>query len=297
MNLIFSLILFLSKGFRKLSKILQEIVVKFANNSFFESQIVKSTSYNMVLSENESYYADQYWKTIKFYLKSMPANPKIIDLGCSQGRLTIKLAKYFSKGKLIGCDISKKAINYANDYMKQKKVKNIDFRNQTIKKCIVSFENSSVDIFVMTEVAFFYPEWRNDMNLIIDKLKPGGLLIMSFRSLYYYAMYLVKNSLYDQLDTIINKRDGHILNTASNFSWNTSHEIKELFTKKYNCEILQIIGIGSCSGIPGDPNENIAQPSKLFNNELKILDDIETFLGKDMPDTGRYMLAIANKKK
>ncbi len=56
-----------------------------------------------------------------------------------------------------------------------------------------------------------------------------------------------------------------------------------------------LYGIGNLSGIKGDPNNNICEPSNLTNEEQKKLMEAELYLGKDILDSGRYILAIAKK--
>jgi 2-polyprenyl-3-methyl-5-hydroxy-6-metoxy-1,4-benzoquinol methylase len=289
------LTILLSKVFGKASNILSGIAQKYLGNQLQEEEVINSTQYNMVSSENEPYYADQYWAIIQRHLNAVKPNSKIVDLGCSQGRFTIKLAKKFPNAKLVGCDLSREAILYATEYAKSEKVNNVEFRIQNIKECINSFDNFTIDLFLMIEVAFFYPEWKDEMAKMLKKVKPGGLIVMSFRSLYFYALLLTKNRLFENLNTVINKREGSILNGLSRYSWNSSYEIIELFTKTFSCDVLDFTGIGSCSGIPGDPHAHIVQPGKLFKNDLEELNNIEEYIGEKFPDAGRYMLLVAKK--
>jgi len=59
--------------------------------------------------------------------------------------------------------------------------------------------------------------------------------------------------------------------------------------------LLDLVGIGSSSGIEGDPYAGIARPSKLDDAERGKLMHLEIELARSSPDTGRYMLAIARK--
>ena len=55
------------------------------------------------------------------------------------------------------------------------------------------------------------------------------------------------------------------------------------------------IGIGIVSGIPGDPLETIATPSRLTPEAREQLLEVETACGAAFPDDGRYLLALARK--
>ena len=56
-----------------------------------------------------------------------------------------------------------------------------------------------------------------------------------------------------------------------------------------------MFGIGVLSGIYGDPNYSITEPSKLSTNDQEKLMNAEVKLGKTIFDSGRYILTIAHK--
>ena len=95
---------------------------------------------------------------------------------------------------------------------------------------------------------------------------------------------------------LLKKRIGSIFNGPVTFTWNKSNEIRQLFNKELDMELLDLIGIGCCSGIKNDPHENIINPSLLSREEQFSLMKLEISLGSELPDAGRYMMAIAKKK-
>jgi len=71
----------------------------------------------------------------------------------------------------------------------------------------------------------------------------------------------------------------------------------DLFVNKYRLELLELRGLGVCSGIPGDPHDSICQPSQLTIEERDKLMELELELGKTVPDAGRYILAVLRKRE
>ena len=57
-------------------------------------------------------------------------------------------------------------------------------------------------------------------------------------------------------------------------------------------KILALVGIGACSGIHGDPHSSIVTPSDLSLEQQSQLMKLELHLGKEVVDSGRYILAI-----
>ena len=154
------------------------------NTTSKKEQIIKSTKYDMVKEPDEHYYAKQYWHWILKAIKTeeLPLNSFCLDLGCGQGRVAFPLAKHFKKGKVIGVDLSYSAIQKANDYSFEENLENVEFSVSRIKDAIHHYSPSSFNVIIMNEVTFYYPEWVHLLEKIISILKPGGLLVFSFRS-------------------------------------------------------------------------------------------------------------------
>jgi len=205
------------------------------------------------------------------------------------------LSKLFSQGRVVGCDLSAEAIAQAKDYAARDSITNIDFRIQPIAECLRGFSEKSVDAVLLTEVTFFSPQWKQDLPGIIHTLKPGGIFVISFRSQYFDALCLVRGLFWEEVDTVLQDRQGAIFGSSTVFTWQTSEEINSLLVDGCGLELLELRGIGVCSGIPGDPHDYICQPGELSDDERMQLMKLELELGKNVPDSGRYILAVARK--
>ena len=166
-----------------------------------ETEVINSTKYDMVKELDERYYSKQYWHWILRAIKAekLPDNSICLDLGCGQGRLSFPLAKYFKTGKVNGVDFSLSAIEKAKEYLLKDGLDNLEFSLGSIKDMICNFKLNSYNLIIINEVTFFYPEWRDTLEKIKSILKPGGLLLISFRSQYFNALCLVKNRLFSNL--------------------------------------------------------------------------------------------------
>ena len=70
-----------------------------------------------------------------------------------------------------------------------------------------------------------------------------------------------------------------------------------LFDQEHDLTLLELKGVGVCSGMQYDPHDYICQPSLLNAEERKQLMKLELDLGNIFPDGGRYILAVACKSK
>ncbi len=294
-NIIHTLILFSLRVFSKLSRVSSSLAKKFEPEDIQQTNVIRSTSYNMMAAPDESYYADQYWQLIAPFIKDVQKNALAMDLGCGQGRLTVLLSKKLDEVKFVACDLSESAIEMAKEYAKVNYLENIDFKVQGITDCIYSAEKNSVDVLILTEVTVFYPQWIKELTQMLDILKHGGLFIISLRSQYFNAMCLTRSRNWNNIDTVIKKREGELFDASTVLTWQTSEEIRKLLVEEHGLELLTICGLGACSGIPGDPHDQICRPSDLSATEKVELMKLEIELGKTVPDSGRYILAVVRK--
>ena len=267
---------------------------RFVSREWQAAATVASTNYDMMSAPDERYYADQYWRLLAPALQGIASEARCLDLGCSQGRFSLRLAERFPQGSVIACDLSRSAIDAARVSARERGMRNVDFRVDSIGALLSGLPSDSQDVLFMTEVTFFYPEWQAAYPRMLEVLRPGGLLVMSFRSQYFYSLYVARARLWSSVSTVVDARRGKILGSPTEFSWQTSSEIRQLFEQS-GVTLVSIYGIGVCSGIPGDPHDVIARPSQLHPGEAGSLMDLECALAASNPDAGRYLLAIGRK--
>lgn len=262
-------------------------------------EVIRSTKlHDMVALPDEAYYGNQYWYWISKYLESerLPKDGVYADLGCGQGRLTIRLSEWASSGGTVsGSDISDHAIREARDYTEEKGLQNVTYEVADATDFLKSRAPDSLDGIMFLEVAFFMPGYEEVLKEAKRVLAPGGLLFASFRPQYFNMLYAVSNGRWEDLSTIVSSRSGTLWESDARFTWQTSDEIKKLFKQDLGFELLELVGVGCLSGIEGDPHADIARPSELDEAEREKLMQFEIELARSMPDAGRYMLAIARK--
>jgi ubiquinone/menaquinone biosynthesis C-methylase UbiE len=295
-SFIYKILVFFEKIFLLSRLYLSSLTKRFINNLDHTDLVISSTDYDMVDAPSEKYYAEQYWRVLQKYLPNNIKYINVCDLGCSQGRITAKFAIEFPNSNIFACDISQNAIMQAIRRAKILGINNrVNYQVSTINDFLINCEDNSVDIMIMTEVTFFYPNWVNDFALMIKKLRINGIIIMSFRSQYYDALSMVRARLFKNIDILLSNRVGNIYNSGIKYSWHQSEEVRQIFKSHTSLQMLEICGIGSCSGISGDPHDVICKPHLLDESERESLMKLEMELGKYLPDAGRYMLVVAKK--
>jgi len=110
------------------------------------------------------------------YLKDLPAEPQILDIGCGPGMQTLELAR-ITQGKIIALD------NYQPflDVLKQNAIKEgvdqrIFAKNQSMLE--MDFKDNSFDI-IWSEGALYQMGFQNGLKKCYQLLKKGGYLAVT----------------------------------------------------------------------------------------------------------------------
>jgi ubiquinone/menaquinone biosynthesis C-methylase UbiE len=267
------------------------------NDARQRKMVLRTSGYDMIDAVDEAFYADQYlhWLNLAIATARLPANTECLELGCGHGRLALRLAERFPQGHVTGVDISSLSLAAAQRHAQERGLKNVSWAEADIETCLPSHPLHSCDLILMAEVTFFFPQWQKILPDALRVLRPGGLLAVAFRPLYYDALNLVRLRLWNQIPTLLSHTEGRIYDNDTVFSWQEAANIRRLFTEEMHLELLHLVGIGCCSGIPYDAHNLIAQPSQLAPDEQRALKELELGLAARLPDTGRYMLAIGRK--
>jgi 2-polyprenyl-3-methyl-5-hydroxy-6-metoxy-1,4-benzoquinol methylase len=283
---------------RRLVTVQREIEARRSQAAQSQTVVRSTVAHDMARHPDEDYYRRQYrhWITRTLDMAEIPADAKALDLGCGQGRLTLDLARRLTAGSAYGVDLSAPAIEQARRYAREENVGNVVYQCAAIADVVRESATATYDVIIMTEVSFYYPAWRSDLEFIVRALRPGGVLVAAFRPLYYDALMLVKAGLFENIEMLLEKREGPLFGGNLVHTWQTAMEIRQLFTDEIKMELLELAAIGCCSGLADDPHASFARPSELDEYAQGQLMRLETTLGPLVPDSGRYLLAAARKR-
>ena len=258
-------------------------------------RVITSTEYDMSSEPGEDYYARQYLRAVDRLFLDVSAPLTIVDLGCGQGRLTVPIAKKFHNSEIFGVDLSEEALQTAKTNSTKAGLKNVSFLHSNIGDFLDKLGDSSLNMALFTEVAFILPGWEEVVSKIFQKLSPGGVFIASFRSTYYTLMLQLRTKNFLSAIEILQSNEGRVTpHDDLIFTWIDSSDLERFCIQK-GMDVVEVFGIGTSSGIPGDLLEIFAQPGILREDQLSILEVIEEKYAHILPDLGRYIAIVVKK--
>ncbi|MDG2258400.1 MAG: methyltransferase domain-containing protein [Paracoccaceae bacterium] len=257
-----------------------------------------ASRYDMTTSADEPYYAERYGDFISKELKSLEIEGgHLFDLACGQGRLILELARRgIQFDNITGADFSGDILNQCRQILDDTLPGNsVVLKESDIHKFVENMDDNSADVMLLLEVLYMVFEPEKIYGQLSKKLRPGGVAFLSLRSDLFYALTLLKQGLYENTEQVVHGNVGDIFGSGVNLNWTNSAQILREFPEKYGLEVTAFMGIGSCSGIPGDPLDHICRPSQLDEKAYNYLAQLEQTMGSRHPDSGRYILFCVTK--
>jgi SAM-dependent methyltransferase len=253
--------------------------------------------HDMEADPDERYYARQYWHWLQpeVVLLDGGGQPRVLDVGCGQGRLALLIAQALPRGRVIGVDLVEAAIDSARRKAADAGLSNIEFHDGDAVEFLHQQPPGSFDMALMTEVSFVMPRFREAIAEVHRVLKSDGVFAIAFRSQYYYLLHSVRDRDWRSAHLVVQSREGEWGGGSSWYSWQTPEDVRAIMRGAGFSLTLPLRGIGICSGIANDPLATIAHPAALRDADQRQLMDIELALSEEYAGCGRYILAVARK--
>ncbi|MEO6508759.1 MAG: class I SAM-dependent methyltransferase [Patescibacteria group bacterium] len=124
-----------------------------------------------------------YEHLVRYLFSSeLSANKTVLDVGCGVGYGSYIISKYGKASNVIGVDIAKDSIEYAQEKYKKNKVRFIVDDVETLHK----IKDKSIDLAVCYEVIEHLHNQKNFLDSTRRTLKKNGVLMVSTPNKYTY---------------------------------------------------------------------------------------------------------------
>jgi 2-polyprenyl-3-methyl-5-hydroxy-6-metoxy-1,4-benzoquinol methylase len=268
-------------------------VLRLVSPARYREHAIRETGarYDMTREPSEDYYARMYLHFIGQDLRDRFGAGKlaILDYGCGQGRLSIPLAQ--EGHRVTGVDISPEAIGRADENAREAGV-TVSWHAGGMESLPGAFTGESFDVILCTEVLYMAEDPVPLLTGLLGYLRPGGILLLSLRTRYYYLLKAVRERDWPVARMVAGGTSGSL--GGIGFNWHTEESAAALLAAA-GARPVRCRGIGISSGIPGDPLAAICTPSDLPPADQQALGEIELLLAGEYAGNGRYLYIAAEK--
>lgn len=108
----------------------------------------------------------------------IPPDSSILDIGCATGNLTLRLPQVCSPRRVIGVDLSSKALSIAQTHAQETGLENCEFLGASA--CQLPFGDRSFDVVVSNIVFHLIPDQKGALGEVVRVLKPSGRAVLQF---------------------------------------------------------------------------------------------------------------------
>ncbi len=115
------------------------------------------------------------WSFLAPHLKTIPADAKILDIGCGDGKITADLSKFVPEGSVLGIDLSGSMLEWAKKQYHPNEYPNLIFQEGNF------LQPGTVEPFdrIVSFCALQHcSDQKSALNEIAKNLKPGGKLLI-----------------------------------------------------------------------------------------------------------------------
>ena len=161
-----------------------------SKQKFYDSYHQKNKQFYKVIKRNNF----TYYEILRFFYSEVMREimvdileVKMLDIGCGVGTVSLYFASLGAD--VIGIDISKRAINIAQEAKKELGFKNINFSPKSLRK-----GRGKYDLVLTLEVIEHIEDEEQFLNMISSHLNNGGLLCLStpLKENYLYKLGFYK---------------------------------------------------------------------------------------------------------
>jgi SAM-dependent methyltransferase len=194
-------------------------------------------------------------------------------------------------GRVVGIDFLPDSLAAARRHADAAGVANVELVEGDLLTALRTRPDAEFDAAVFLEVAFVLTDLDAVLRELARVVKPGGRLLASFRTRFYWLQMAALRRDPALLATVRGQTSG----TLPAAGWQTWHggpdAVAQLGSAGFGDVTLR--GVGALSGIEGDPLAAPVRPSQLGTEAQRALAAAEDEVGESHPDAGRYMPASA----
>ncbi len=242
--------------------------------------------YDMYADPNEAAFATLYLTRITRHAEAAGIRPpaRVLEAGCQAGRLVVPLAKLGFD--VTGIDTSGFALRRAAAHATAAGVDAAWLKGDLVD-VLAGAAPEQYDLVICAEVVYLSPQYREMLRVLARAARPGGLLCVSHRPLWYYLIEALRAQDREAAADVLRRREGPFRETRY-VNWQTEEELRSLYAS---------LGVAWLGCYPIDRLAWLTQTdlSQLSAAERAAWLEQELTLAAEAATCARYALVVAQK--
>jgi 2-polyprenyl-3-methyl-5-hydroxy-6-metoxy-1,4-benzoquinol methylase len=245
--------------------------------------------------EAEDLYARLAMERIQEHLAGLAGAPhRILDGGCGLGGMAIELAG--AGHRVTGIEVHGSSVSWARRRAAEVGVALELVRGDLLVRA-KTMPTAGFDAILCVGVLYTCADYREIVAEFSRLLRPGGLLLATFRPPYYFVTTLLRQGKVDQALAVTRSSEGvlRIARVPSYYNWQTEAELTELY-EAHGFEVVEQRPIGTFSGTGYDGMAAVADAERIEDpRERAALFELEKTAGA-ITGAGRFTLVVGRKR-
>jgi 2-polyprenyl-3-methyl-5-hydroxy-6-metoxy-1,4-benzoquinol methylase len=243
----------------------------------------------------EALYDSLTLELIRGRLRELPGHPlDVLDAGCGIGRMAIDVAA--SGHRVTGIDVHRPSLVRAGRAAAEAGVP-LELIQGDLWVKARALPAERYDVVLCMAVLYTCPDFRDIVAELARALRPGGLLLATFRPPFYFITTLLRQGKARQALAVARSSEGvlRIATAPSYYNWQTEEELAALYEQS-GLHVVELRPLGVFSGTGYDGMAGVADPERLKDTrERAALQELEKDAGA-VRGAGRYTLAVGRKR-
>jgi 2-polyprenyl-3-methyl-5-hydroxy-6-metoxy-1,4-benzoquinol methylase len=227
-------------------------------------------------------------------LREIPDHPlEILDAGCGTGRTALALAA--SRHRVTGIDVHRPSLEWARRKAAEARVP-LELIQGDLLVTSRALPAERFHVVLCLGVLYTCADYGAIVAELARVLRPGGMLLATFRPPYYFVTTLLRQGKVKQALAVARSSEGvlRIATAPTYYNWQTEEEVAELYVE-HGLEMVELRPLGVFSGTGYDGMAGVADPERIQEpRERAALYELENDAG-EVRGAGRFTLAVGRK--
>lgn len=242
----------------------------------------------------EDLYSGLYLDAIREHTRDLPARLSVVDGGCGVGRFAVELAR--AGHDVLGIEVHTPSLEEARRRADAAGVK-LRLEAGELLRTLRGLPDASVDLALCLGVLYTCVDHREILGEFARVLRPGGRLLASFRTAFYFVTTLLRQGQVEKAAEIAGASEARlrIARVPAYYNWQSPEAMRALYAEQ-GLQVEALRPVGVFSGVGYDGMAAVADAEALSPSDRDALRRLEAGVPDAYAAAARFVLVVGRKQ-